>query len=92
MIVITVEIWPFGYKDNRRTLSTAHIWNDGTGTNEIGNYGYRVFDENNKIINKGVIKNYPRRLMVWNLIYRILRKVLRGKINKGIEILKGENN
>lgn len=38
MLKVTVEIWPFGSEEGRRTLAVMNIGNDMTGTRERGNY------------------------------------------------------
>lgn len=38
MIKITIELWPFGLESNKRKIGEMVIYNDGTGTKEIGAY------------------------------------------------------
>jgi hypothetical protein len=38
VIVVTVELWPYGIEGLKRHLGTARIWNDTTGDPKTGNY------------------------------------------------------
>lgn len=38
MLRITVEIVPFGIEARKRVIQKLEIWNDATGTKEVGNY------------------------------------------------------
>ena len=38
MIKITIELWPYGDSTKSKTIAEGIIYNDGTGTHEIGNY------------------------------------------------------
>lgn len=42
MIVIKVELWPLGDETRKKDLGTAHISNDGTGSDGTGNYKVRL--------------------------------------------------
>lgn len=44
MIVVTVELWPAG-GGMIKTLARGVIWNDDTGTSEIGNYKASFSDQ-----------------------------------------------
>jgi hypothetical protein len=55
MIIVKIEIWPFGRKELKRDLATFKIINDGTGTLEKGNYKVIDFCSIEKI------KEYPRK-------------------------------
>ncbi|TAK10578.1 MAG: hypothetical protein EPO32_14695 [Anaerolineae bacterium] len=41
MIVIRFEIWPDGNERRKRSLCRLDIWNDETGTDDVGNYRYK---------------------------------------------------
>lgn len=45
MIVVKVELWPFGQEELAKTLGVATITNDGTGTQDSGNYVAQLFKE-----------------------------------------------
>lgn len=43
MIVVRLEIWPYGSYENRSEIGRAYIWNDGTELSpHYGNYGVAV--------------------------------------------------
>jgi len=42
MLVIKIELWPFGQESNKRELGRTYIYNNGEGTSEIGEYEVRV--------------------------------------------------
>ena len=42
MIKITVELLPFGFEENKRTLGIMKIWNTVTGTKAKGNYQFSI--------------------------------------------------
>lgn len=82
MLRITIELWPRGWADNKRTIATMDVWNDGTGTEDRGNYSYRIYRggytgrPNPRLGKQGKLLNYPRlSYPVWELIRRILNGV-----------------
>lgn len=86
MIVIKVELWPFGKEEKKREIARTYIHNDGTGTNDSGNYKVRVcrnkyksdkgyeYPSKDQIYTRlGEVNNYPRSLLnVWQLVIRSL--------------------
>lgn len=87
MIVVKIELWPLGYEGNKRELGRMYIANDGTGTQERGDYKVAVCRKGSPIIpstwgftngakpaREGVVLNYPRKAYnVWRLILRALK-------------------
>ena len=76
MIRITVELIPHGIGKPKH-LGTMVIGNILSGTRTQGDYFYKMFNKaGHRFRNrKGTIKSFPReRLLVWDLLYRILRK------------------
>jgi len=74
MIRITVELVPFGVEEQARTLCTAKIANDGTGSKTRGNYRYR-FEQvgRNAAWRKGRVTGFRRkREHVWRLVLKCL--------------------
>jgi hypothetical protein len=80
MLVIKVELWPYGDSDERVTLATGAIVNDGTGTATKGNYK-AVFAEGDKdplalyvdSYTKGMVWHHPRMTApVWSLVMKAL--------------------
>lgn len=72
MLKITVELWPFGSKENKKEIASFDIGNNGTGTREEGNYDVRY--EDGKWV-EDVVQNYPRKSTdVLRLVYLVLKK------------------
>ena len=71
MILITVEMIPFGIEANKTTLGTVKIANDMTGTPEYGNYKV-TFDDDILFI-----KRFKRDKGIEELVYEILKKRLK---------------
>lgn len=84
MIVVKLELWPFGDESKARPLGTAIIANDGSGSNGTGNYRV-VLSKRGKKAGKwkeGALEGFPRkRLGAWDLLYRALDVVV-GDRNK----------
>jgi len=79
MLVIKIEIWPFGLEEKKRNIGTLKIVNNGTGNTFEGNYN-AFFNDNKDNITK--IQKFPRtEKNAWNLLYEVLKKRLKkGKI------------
>lgn len=81
MIVVKIELWPWGEESRKVELGTARIWNDASGSSTVGNYGYELKGKSGSPMGKGEVKDFPRqRLMAWDLLLRVLRDA-RGKKN-----------
>lgn len=84
MLVIKIELWPFGNEKTKRELGRAHIINDGTGSLEIGNYVVKLFksaeySKNNagKVYKTGEVKEFKRlKGSPWELLKLALINVL----------------
>lgn len=86
MLRVTVELWPHGRADKKKTLAVMDIYNDGTGTDTRGNYKYRVYRRPvigrplSKPSREGAVTNYPRKAYpVWELVRRVLNGAWRAK-------------
>lgn len=74
MIKITIELVPHGIGKPQH-LGTMKIRNALSGTKTQGDYIYRTFNKARRGWRNGTIESFPRkRLLVWDLLYRILRK------------------
>jgi len=73
MIKITVELHPFGLESEKRTLLEGIIWNDASGTLEVGNYKYTMHKDK-KIFN-GEVKNHNRAEPVQNLLMNVFNNI-----------------
>lgn len=78
MVVVRIEMWPGGKKENARPLAPAILVNDGTGTQTMGNYHaefgtHRAGAAAPTPFRGSTLKGYPRaRLNVWFLLARLL--------------------
>ena len=79
MLRVTVDLVPFGIESRKRTIATAKIWNDATGTPARGNYQFTLSQNGrpDRIWKAGSLKNFPRKRMgIWWLLFLVLLKVL----------------
>jgi hypothetical protein len=76
LIVVKVELWPHGHEERKELLGVARIWNDATGDQGTGNYGFEINSAGDRrTIRKGEIKGFPRlRLLAWDLLHRVLEQ------------------
>lgn len=77
MIKITVELLPLGFRPAKHSW-IMKIWNDGSGTRGLGNYGFKIFEKNSdkKIWKTGGVDNFQRlRWSVWYLLYLCLDQI-----------------
>jgi hypothetical protein len=75
MLDITIDLVPFGLEPRRKNIARVKIWNDASGTFEIGNYGYRLtLDDGSKI--EGEYKGFKREKGVFHLMKEILDDAL----------------
>lgn len=76
MLVIKIELWPFGDESQKRDLGVARIINDGTGDANTGNYtvqllkGAEYSRHPGDVYKRGRVLNYPRMLGPWPLLMR----------------------
>lgn len=87
MLLIKVELHPWGDASRAREIARMRIYNDGTGTPARGNYKADVYIAgtqdarpdalfpHGKPTRHAELKDYPRRLHVWNLVARMLAKL-----------------
>ena len=76
MIVVKIEIWPFGSESKKREIGKVIIINDGTGNNIIGNYKVQIED---KIAE---IKNHHREESVYKLLLKSLKAIYEVETNE----------
>mgnify|MGYP001580238924 CR=1 FL=1 len=76
MLRVTIELVPFGIENQKRTLGTLIIANDGTGTPTRGNYEAHFYSRNNRRSHKVyTVHGFPRQTKsAWNLIWRLLNE------------------
>lgn len=73
MIVVKVELWPYGLKQAKSSIGEIRIWNTGTGdwlsSDYLGTIKYE--DESEK---KASVNKFRRELGAFKLISRFLKK------------------
>jgi hypothetical protein len=77
VIKVTVEIYPFGIAEEKRTIGELFIVNDCTGTTELGNYSFsinKIESDGGRHVSLGTVKKHKRYDGVWELIRKILNK------------------
>ncbi len=90
MIVVNIEIWPMGKEESKRQLAVIAIGNDGTGTEQRGNYSFGISHQAGtrytKTLDpralvrgigawrKGRVEHFPRRAGVVALVWATLVK------------------
>jgi hypothetical protein len=74
MLKVRVEIFPFGDEFLKRILLEGKIWNDATGTPEVGNYKYTFTNSEKKIFN-GKVKDHNRSEPVHHLLMNVLNDI-----------------
>ncbi len=75
MIEVKINLVPFGQQDYTKQIGYIKIWNDATGTAEIGNYGYEIIEESGEVIHSGQYKGFYRSKGVFLLLNEILDDV-----------------
>jgi len=75
MLVIKVELWPFGFEDGKRELEQICIINDETGTNDIGNYEVVHSSDGSNIPRLVRVEDFDRKLGALELLRRGLEKL-----------------
>lgn len=77
MLEIKIDLVPMGYRSLTRQIGYVKIWNDASGTDDIGNYKYEVKDERDEIVATGEYKGFKRlEKNVFHLMRDILNKTL----------------
>lgn len=83
-MVVTVEVWPKGVREERYHMGTAYIANVG-GTAEKADYKVKLskWVDRTATWKEGSIKGFPRRrLGPWDLLYRCLRACVEDRNRK----------
>ena len=80
MIVVKVELWPYGFEERKKLLCQATIANDGTGTKTRGNYRVKLSGQKRnakKTWRTAEVKEYARKSYnVWYLVRKALEEAL----------------
>lgn len=80
MLRITVELVPHGQEENKRTIATGTIINDGTGNLYKGNYIAEFKVDKYNITGKPIIftskvQGFPRIKNVWSLVCEAISNI-----------------
>lgn len=75
MLEVKVNLVPFGKRDLEREIGVIKIWNKGTGTERIGNYGYEIVSERGQVV-QGDLDGFDRSEGALVLIKEILSEAL----------------
>ncbi len=94
MLVIRIELWPFGDEAHKKEIGIAHIANIG-GHSESprkGHYVMRIFKEKSeKVWKECGILDFPRqKLGPWDLLFRGLRNLVGDRNKEDRENGKGQ--
>lgn len=89
MLVIKIELWPFGDEERKVSIATSKIWNEGTGTSLSPTdhaYGFEFKDLSDFTPEahfeptapiKGGICDHDRRRNVWELVMRCTKEAVK---------------
>ncbi len=82
MIVVKIELWPYGIEDKAREIGRMKITNDAKTTIESkgskGSYDARIMRKGtiDRVQREGRVENYSRKSYpVWELVRRALNNI-----------------
>lgn len=61
MIDVLMNLDSFGLGKKITQLARIKIWNDGTGSKNVGNYKYEIRGKSNRLMKAGMIAGFPRK-------------------------------
>jgi hypothetical protein len=82
MIVVNLQLWPHGLRNRQESLGRFEIVNDGSGTQERGNYKVTFFARNGRRLKIVQIKDWPRQT---KSVFQLLLRVMEEAYGKGSE-------
>jgi len=71
MLKVTIDLWPYGNKEESKTISSFFVANDGTGNYSMGNY---LFKKNEEDKWEKSVQGHYRSEGVEKLIEKVLEK------------------
>lgn len=77
MLVVTVELWPFGNESRKVEIARGEIWNKGNG-GQVTDYGASFFEDQNDRLNipklyvHADVDAHDRKQTVWSLVRKAL--------------------
>lgn len=81
MIIITIEIIPFGDLEKKKVIGKLTLWNDGSGNVTIGNYEW-IYNKKNKdqtCLYSGTVKQFNQSRGMGSLLKKILTQIEKQK-------------
>lgn len=76
MIIVKVELWPWGQESKAKEIGRMTIANDGTSnSSKRGNYNVKIMRRGttNTVIKQKRVEDYPRlSYSIWELVRRAL--------------------
>lgn len=80
MIKVSVELWPYGRSDEAESLGIALILNDGTGSDQRGNYE-AVFTTHREgapapTTRRVLVRDFDRTKDAWHLLHAALTELV----------------
>ncbi len=82
MVVVTIELWPFGDHTKKRLLGVAKIANDLSGDKKYGNYvvdlshAGKFMDKKKGTWKSGRVEHHRRSLSPYHLVCKALKNAL----------------
>lgn len=82
MIVVHIDLWPFGDNKKAKPLGNIVIANDGTGSDKSGNYDVVLshagiyYGKREEPWKRGHVKNHKRMLSPYHLVYKAIKNSL----------------
>lgn len=81
MLVVKVELWPFGDENKKEDLGKVIFYNDGTGTTELANYNVKFehtfIKRKSPVISMLRIDGFKKQAGFWRLVNMALTKMLK---------------
>lgn len=83
MIVVKIELWPFGDESRAKLLHVGHIWNTGQGDLVTGEYQASFHGKRGGGWRQGAVTGFKRqRRTAWELLYLALGNALEPREKK----------
>lgn len=79
MLVVNIELWPYGIESKKRQIGQIYIVNDLSGNKIYGNYKVEIMHPNGitqGVWKSGEVKRHERVLSPYHLLHRALDNVL----------------
>jgi len=75
---VTIDLIPLGIEKNKKELCVLDIENDGTGTNETGNYEVKIREENMEPSSVEIL-GFKRSLGFKVLVAKVIEESINGQ-------------